>query len=266
MAIKNGSQITLKLDPQPNDFLVGLNNNNPNQFIRIPLGTIPIGNDFSSFSTASNVAATDFLFGSLQSAPGIPLKIPISLIPTGTDFSSISTASAIGSTDFLFGSLQSAPGIPLKIPLSLLPSGSVDFSSLNTVTSVVNSLVFIGLYPSDPNVIFKIPFSLIQNKRKARTYSSPSATITLTESSEYFQFIQPTSSNPTIVVKLPTFSLPAFEVEIINASTNTARSIQIKTSSDSLIYTLQGTAGIYKGINIVYANGTYYKKLVEYFV
>lgn len=41
MATKKGSLITIKFNPQSNDFLVGLNYDNPDQFVRIPISVLP---------------------------------------------------------------------------------------------------------------------------------------------------------------------------------------------------------------------------------
>ena len=86
MATKKGSQIPLKLDPQSNDFVIGLNYDNPDQFVRIPIATLPNETDWQSFPVPQSITSNDYLLGLSSSSPlsNQIYKIPINLLPGGS--------------------------------------------------------------------------------------------------------------------------------------------------------------------------------------
>lgn len=105
--VRKASQFPLKLDPQPSDFVVGLDEGNPDQFIRIPVGTLPQGDtgggiDFDAIPIADAITTDDFVFGATVADPNTLIRIPINLLPLGSSNSSQKTSNVQTFSGILF--------------------------------------------------------------------------------------------------------------------------------------------------------------------
>lgn len=219
--VRKASQFPLKFDPQSNDYVVGLDAGNPNQFIRIPLAAL---------------------------APG-----------EGIDLENIPVADAVTAYDFVLGHLENIPDL-LRIPINLLPNngGSLDLSAL-PVLDVLLDYDEILIITQVDGFLAKIQSSLASQafRRKSQITQdiSSESDYELSLSSEYFQFLNPTSE------LIPSVILPAlgvgdyFEVEIINTAIIGNRQIQIKDNNLDDVYLIEeNLSGLFNGIYLFWEN------------